>query len=268
MKLKLHTQPEVPTEAECITPAIINSLKVKEVEKLKIYHGNREVNLADFFSVSNNKATSLEVEGDIHQIKYLGANMADGEMFIEGDVGQHLGSAMSGGFIKVNGSTGDWIAPEMSGGRIHITGNSGHCVACAYRGASKGVSGGEIIIEGNVKNELGHGMANAMIVVGGKCGDFTGVNMNSGTILTFGEMGIRTGAGMKRGTIICKDNIEILPTFSYDCLYSPVYLKLLLKYLKDNTQIKIDKEFTEGSFHRWSGDAIEMNRGELLVFSA
>ena len=27
MKLKLHTQPEVPTEAESITPAIINSLK-------------------------------------------------------------------------------------------------------------------------------------------------------------------------------------------------------------------------------------------------
>jgi len=33
MKLKLHTQPEVPTEAESITPAIINSLKIKEIEK-------------------------------------------------------------------------------------------------------------------------------------------------------------------------------------------------------------------------------------------
>jgi len=114
MKLKLHTQPEVPTEAESITPAIINSLKIKEIEKIKIYHGNREVHLADFFSVSNSKSTSLEVEGDMHQIKYLGANMADGEMHIEGDVGPHLGSAMSGGFIKVDGSTGDWIAPEMS----------------------------------------------------------------------------------------------------------------------------------------------------------
>ncbi len=156
----------------------------------------------------------------------------------------------------------------MTGGRIHITGNGGHCIASAYRGASKGVTGGEIIIEGNVKNELGHAMAGSTMVVGGKCGDFTGVNMISGTILTFGEMGIRTGAGMKRGSIICMNNIEVLPTFSYDCMYTPIYLKLLFKYIKGNTKIKIDEKFFSGSFHRWSGDAIEMNRGELLVYAA
>jgi len=111
-------------------------------------------------------------------------------------------------------------------------------------------------------------MSNATLIVGGKCGDFTGVNMNSGTILAFGEMGIRTGAGMKRGTIICMDQPEVLPTFSYDCKYNPVYLKLLFKYLKDNTAIEIDDKYVDGVFHRWSGDAVEMNRGELLVFSA
>jgi formylmethanofuran dehydrogenase subunit C len=268
MKLELHTKPEVPLEAESITPAVINKLKVKEIEKLKIYHGNREVNIADFFSISDNKSELLEVSGDMHKIKYLGANMKSGEIQIEGDVGAHLGSAMSGGFIKVNGNTGDWIAPEMSGGRIHITGNSGHCVACAYRGASKGTTGGEIIIEGNVKNELGHGMSNTTILVGGNTGDFTGVNMHSGTILVLGEAGIRTGAGMKRGTIVCKNNIEVLPTFSYDCIYNPVYLKLFFKYVKENTKFKIEEKFINGSFHRWSGDAIEMNRGELLIYSA
>jgi len=268
MKLKLHTQPDVPLEAESITPAVINKLKVKEIEKVKVFHGNREVNMAEFFSISDNKSKLLEVEGDMHKIKYLGANMADGEMQIEGDVGPHLGSAMSGGFIKVNGSTGDWIAPEMSGGKLHITGNSGHCIASAYRGASKGVTGGEIIIEGNVKNELGHAMAGATMIVGGKCGDFTGVNMVSGTILAFGEMGQRTGAGMKRGSIICMDDVKVLPTFSYDCKYSPVYLKLLFKYLKENTTIEIEDKYADGLFHRWSGDAIEMNRGELLVYSA
>jgi len=268
MKLKLHTQPEVPLEAESITPDVLNKLKLKEVEKLKLFHGNREVNLGDFFNVSKSKLDLLEVEGDMFKIKYVGANMSSGEILINGNVGPHLGSAMTGGFIKVNGDVGDWIAPEMSGGRIHITGNGGHCIASAYRGASIGVSGGEIIIEGNVKNELGHGMSNATIIVGGMCGDFTGVNLNSGTILTFGEMGIRTGAGMKRGTIICMDNLEVLPTFSYDCLYDPIYLKLFFRYIKNKTKIKIDEKFVDGKFHRWSGDAIEMNRGELLVFSA
>ena len=268
MKLKLHTKPDVPLEAESITPAVIKKLKKKEIEKIKVFHGNREENIAEFFKVTENKLDILEVEGDMHNIKYLGANMSDGEMQIEGNVGPHLGSAMTGGFIKVNGNTGDWIAPEMSGGRIHISGNSGHCIASAYRGASKGVTGGEIVIEGNVKNELGHAMAGATMVVGGNCGDFTGVNMVSGTILTFGEMGIRTGAGMKRGSIICMDDLEILPTFSYDCLYNPTYLKLFFKYIKENTKINIEEKIINGSFHRWSGDAIEMNRGELLVYSS
>ena len=115
MKLKLHTKPDVPLEAESITPSVINKLKIKEIEKVKIFHGNREENIADFFSVSKSKTEALEVEGDMNRIKYLGANMHDGEMYIEGNAGAHLGSAMSGGFIRVNGNTGDWIAPEMSG---------------------------------------------------------------------------------------------------------------------------------------------------------
>ena len=86
MKLKLHTKPEVPLEAESITPGVINKLKKKEIEKIKIFHGNREVNIADFFKVTENKLDILEVEGDMHRIKYLGANMSDGEMQIEGNV--------------------------------------------------------------------------------------------------------------------------------------------------------------------------------------
>ena len=70
------------------------------------------------------------------------------------------------------------------------------------------------------------------------------------------------------GSIICINNLEVLPTFSYDCLYNPTYLKLFFKYINENTKIDIDDKIINGSFHRWSGDAIEMNRGELLVYSA
>ena len=63
MKLKLFTKPDVPLEAECISTAVISQLKVKEAEKMKIYHGNREANIADFFKVTKGKDDLLEVEG-------------------------------------------------------------------------------------------------------------------------------------------------------------------------------------------------------------
>ena len=62
MKLKLHTKPDVPLEAESITPSVINKLKIKEIEKVKIFHGNREENIADFFSVLKVKPRRLKLK--------------------------------------------------------------------------------------------------------------------------------------------------------------------------------------------------------------
>ena len=70
-KLKLFTKPDVPLESpEWLSTAVIGQLKVKEAEKMKIYHGNREANIADFFKVTKGKDDLLEVEGDMHRIKY------------------------------------------------------------------------------------------------------------------------------------------------------------------------------------------------------
>ena len=48
MKLKLHTKPDVPLEAESITPGVINNLKAKEIEKTKIFHLNKILRLILF----------------------------------------------------------------------------------------------------------------------------------------------------------------------------------------------------------------------------
>tara|TARA_B100000686_G_C16762230_1_gene959429 strand:+ start:492 stop:1298 length:807 start_codon:yes stop_codon:yes gene_type:complete len=267
MKLTIKKKPDAPLEAENISPLITANLKLDEIKNLEILHGNIKCTVDNFFNVKDDKSEVLTIQGDLSRVKYLGAKMDSGEMIVNGNAGMHLGSAMSGGTIKVNGDVEDWIAPEMSGGIIHITGNGGHCIGSAYRGASVGITGGEIIIEGNVKNEIGNGMSNATIFVGGDVGDFTGVNMNSGTIVLYGEAGIRTGAGMKRGTIISMNRIEMLPTFSYNCSYSPLFLKLIFESISKASGIKIDEKYFEGKYDRWSGDSVEMNRGELLVFA-
>jgi len=154
----------------------------------------------------------------------------------------------------------------MTGGRVIIKGNAGHMVGSAYRGDAVGISGGEIIVHGNVRNEPGSAMQNGLVVVGGNSGDFTGVNMHAGTIIVLGEMGIRSGAGMKRGTILSMHNADMLPTFSYACTYHPSFVRLYLAYIK-KLGLTIDDAQLVGDYQRWIGDAIELNRGEILLYA-
>lgn len=266
IKLSLHTQPVVPMEAENISPDKFNSLDHAAISSLNVLHGKESVPLSDFFTVEGEKDDHIEIQGDLSQVKYIGAEMSSGKIDIKGNVGMHLGTCMRGGEITIDGDAGDWVGPEMSGGKITVKGDAGHMVGSVYRGGSSGMAGGEIIIHGNAKNETGHAMRNGLIVIGGQSGDFTGVNMLAGTIISMGQLGIRTGAGMKRGSIISMCDAEVLSTFTYSCIYQPSYLRIMLQYLKQ-LGIAVKNEQLNGSFHRWCGDAVELNKGELLLLA-
>ena len=266
LKLKLHTQPDVPLEADCICPDKLQNLNEKEINALTLFHGNQQVSLGDFFDCSGSYDGEIIVNGDLSNVKHIGSTMSQGKLIIEGDVGVHTGAAISGGEIVIEGNTSDWLAPEMSGGRVVVKGNAGHMVGSGYRGSSVGMQGGEIIIHGNVKNETGHVMRRGLIAVGGDAGDFTGVNMLAGTIIVLGEVGIRSGAGMKRGSIIYQQKASILPTFSRSCEYQPVFLKHYFKYLK-SLGLPISDALLNGAFERWCGDSVELNRGEILIYA-
>ncbi len=265
IKLTLHTQSEVPLEMINFNPDTIKNLSQSGVEHLEIIHGNQPARLADFFTVKGKGQDVIHIEGDASAIKYIGAGMSHGEIKVDGNVGMHLGRGMSGGQITVTGDAGDWVGPEMSGGRIIIKGNAGHMVGSAYRGQSVGILGGEILIHGNVKNETGSAMRRGLIAVGGNAGDFTGVNLLAGSVIVLGELGIRTGAGMKRGTIVSFNDAEILPTFEFACTYHPVFLRFYLMRLRKQG-FDIDDRYINGRYDRWSGDNIELNRGEVLIF--
>ncbi len=271
MKLTLHTLPDVPLEADVISPDQLAGKSETEVASLIIFHGNNEHKLSDFFTISGisddddeEKESILELEGDLSKVKLLGQGMSTGQLKINGSVGAHLGAEMTGGEIVVSGDAGDWVGREMSGGRITIKGNAGHMVGSAVRGASMGIQGGEIFIFGNAKNEVGNGMRRGMIVIAGDSGDFTGVNMKAGTIVVLGKLGQRPGAGMVRGTIISTQNAVLLPTFSYNTSYQPSFLKNILIYLR-KFGFPIEENHIKGNYQRWSGDSIELNKGEILL---
>ena len=266
LKLKLHTKPEVPLEADCICPDKMQSLSIDAIKELGMFHGNRQVLLKDFFECSGEFDGEIEIEGDLSNVKHIGSAMSFGKITVNGDLGVHTGATMSGGEIKINGNVSDWLGPEMLGGRITVTGDAGHMVGSGYRGSTIGMQGGEIIVHGNVKNETGHAMRRGLIVIGGNSGDFTGVNMLAGTIIVLGEMGIRTGAGMKRGSIICLNKADVLPTFTHSCNYQPSFLRNYFNYIK-TLGIKINDSILAGAFERWCGDSVELNRGEILLYT-
>lgn len=264
MELELIAAPEVPLEAEVISPDRLAGLSAAEVARQSVLHGNATAELGAFFKVVGKPNGEVRVSGDLSRVKMIGAGMSGGRIVVEGDVGPHLGMAMSGGEIVVNGNTGDWLGPEMSGGRILVTGDAGHTVGAAYRGSRIGMRGGQIIVHGKAGNETGNAMRNGLIAIGGDCGDFAGVNMLAGTIIVLGQLGWRAGAGMKRGSIVAMHDAPVLPTFTCACLFQPTYLRLYLRHLR-NLGLPIEGTHIDGHYRRWSGDSVEINRGEILV---
>ena len=265
LTLKLRAVPEVPLETEVVRPDTLSGKSEKEIAALPLLYGNRRVDLGEFFSVSGQANGELRVEGDLAKVKYIGAGMTGGRLIVEGDVGSHLGAVMTGGEIEVRGNGGDWVGPEMQGGRITIKGNAGHMLGSGYRGSQIGMVDGEIIVHGNAGNETGGTMRNGLIAIAGDCGDFAGVNMRAGTIVVLGKLGNRFGAGMKRGSIVTMHEAELLPTFTYACTYRPTFLRLYLYRLRKFGLEIADSYFT-GPYKRWSGDAVELNRGEALIY--
>ena len=265
LRLTYHSGTRIPVEAECITPDNLAGKTAAEVARLPVLHGNATVALGEFFHVEGDAADGeVLVEGDCGRVKRVGAEMRTGRITVRGSVGMHLGAEMRGGEIVVYGHAADWAGAEMRGGCIHIHGDAGHLVGAGYRGSRHGMRGGVILIDGKAGNEIGSAMRRGLIAVGGDSGDFAGVGLIAGSVLLFGRPGSRTGAGMKRGTIATfAEPPELLPTFRYDCVYRPVFMRLYLRQLAD-WGFRAAKPFLCGVYRRYSGDHVALGKGEIL----
>ncbi len=266
LQVELRTEPEVPLEVDWLSPGNIDSLSLSEISKRTIFHGNREVELGDFFSITGDpKSEHIEWQGDLRDVHWIGKRMSRGRMTIQGSVGRHLGSEMTGGEILVAGDASDWVGAEMKGGTIRVDGDAGHQVGAAYRGSPVGMRRGSIFVLGSCGNELGHSMRRGMIAVGKNAGDLVAFNMLAGSIFVIGDCGNRPGAGMKRGTVGVFGEIEngLLPTFRKGALVDSVIFQMIAKQLK-----RVDERFESRlrqPLRIHHGDFLEGGRGEILT---
>jgi len=263
--LTLKTKLEAPLEAAAVVPDRFAGKTEADIAGLEVAYGNETAHLGDFFHVDGEGTYEITLEGDLSCVKNIAAGMTLGKVAVHGDVGMHLGAEMRGGEIHVHGNADDWAGAEMKGGTIHIRGNAGHGLGGAYRGSRRGMNRGLIIVEGDAGNETGSLMRRGFIVVTGNVGDFTGAFMIAGSIMVFGSLGIRAGAGLLRGTIVTLRDPELLPTFRYDCTYSPSFLKMVFQDLKNHGLSVADKYMT-GRYRRYSGDSNRLGKGEILVY--
>lgn len=265
LTLTLKTPPNVPLEAEAITPDVIAALSLAEVRALPVMHGRRAAQLGDFFEVEGEPGEELLLRGDLAKVKSIGRGMTRGRITIEGTAGMHLGAEMRGGAIEVFGDAADWLGAEMRGGSIHIHGNAGGQVGAAYRGGTHGMRGGAIQIEGSAGAEVGRRMRRGLIVVAGSSGDYAGLQMKGGTLCLFGGAGVHPGAWMARGTIISLTQAELTPTFTHNYDGIPVVLQLLARKLAARNRLLPVDERT-GRYRQYSGDFRAPGRGEIFVW--
>jgi len=263
--LTLKEQPNVPLEAEVLSPDRTIGLANDAIRALPIFLGKRQQRLDDFFEVEGADSDELEIHGDASKVKWIGRAMTRGRITIKGNAGMHLGAYMKGGTIEVAGNASDWIGAEMADGLIRIAGNAGGQVGAAYRGSLAGMKGGTILIGGTAGLEVGMRMKRGIIAVAGPVRDFAGLQMKGGTIVLGAGAEIRTGAWMFRGTIVSLKPLSLLPTFAHACACTPTFLRIYAKHLQTlGVSLPIDPK--DGVYLRYSGDSSVPGKGEIFVW--
>jgi formylmethanofuran dehydrogenase subunit C len=225
IKIKLKKQPRFPLEADCVVPDQFAGKSLDEIKKLKIYHGNEELSLSDYFEISGESADEaaaikIVLEGDLSNVKRIGEKMSDGEIEVNGDVGMHVGNQMSGGKILVKGNADDWAGAMLKGGELEISGDAGNYVGAAYRGFWKGMEDGVIKVQGKIGNEAmlwarsSKGKDQFPILFCGGADSFLGIHNHGGTIVVDGDVDRCTGSDQAWGSIIVKGKVKtMLPSY-------------------------------------------------------
>ncbi len=251
-----------------MSPVTCNALKdlaPGQVAEIKLQYGKSKIRISDAFEISGNDTQNIIIENSNAKLDFIGKNLTDGNMTVNGDAGAYLGLSMQSGKITVKGNTDIFSACEMKNGLIEITGNAGDLVAAALPGNKQGMAGGTVIIKGNAGERAGDHMRRGYLLIEGNAGDYCGSRMIAGTIGVMGQTGRNLGYAMRRGTLLLWHKPELMATFN-DCgVHTLQFLPLLFKSFKQYNSKFADPARSFHRVQRYGGDMAEKGRGEILV---
>lgn len=257
-----------PYQRVDMAPLVCNKLvdmTPADIAAITLQNGRQKIRVDQLFDITGDDCQHIIIKNCCDKLDYIGRELSEGEIFVEGDVGAYLAMAMHGGKITVQGNTGIFTACELKDGFVQINGNADDFVGAALPGNKLGMQGGTVLIKGNVGARVGDHMRRGIILIEGNAGDYLGARMTAGTIAVMGGIGSFVGYAMRRGTLLLWQQPQMLATFK-DCgTHTLVFLPLLFSSFKN-----LDSKFsaTAVRFNRvrkWGGDIAEMGRGEVLV---
>jgi formylmethanofuran dehydrogenase subunit C len=267
LTLTLREAPAAPLLAEALSPDGLAGRSRPEIERLELWHGNRRAALGELFTVAGTDAEDVRLVGDLARVSGVGAGMTGGRLMLTGTAGPHVGAGMRDGELVVEGDAGDWAGAEMRGGRLVVRGSAGRRLGGAYAGSRAGMRGGEIVVHGDAGEEAGAGLRRGLIAVAGRVGEAAGLGAPAGTIVALGGLGAHPGAGMRRASVVATTAPALLPSYALACTYRPPFVRLCLRRLRELGLPVSDEQIT-GKYARWSGDGLELGRGEILILEA
>ncbi len=258
--------PDGIIDGRSLRPDALASLSLADVRRLPIRVGRRRRTVDELFDVTPSDPETLTVDGSPRFVR-LGAECASGRLVVRGSGGEFVGAGLRGGEIVIEGSAGNDVGAAMTSGLLRVRGDAGHRVGGPLPGGTHGMRGGEIVIHASVGDDLGACMRRGLIAVAGTAGECVGRHLRAGTILVAtGEL-VAPGVGMRRGSIIAlASGPPQLPGFARDGLVEPVWLRLLAGRLRElHFPDASHPSFLPPVMSSWSGDHLELGKGEILV---
>ncbi len=187
---RLRAPLQRPAEFGEVLAGAWSGLTSAELARRPVYvAGSGSVPLGDLFEVTGDPAGRIRFEGDLSSASRVGAGLAEGDVVVDGNVGDEVGLGMAGGSIDVRG-------------------NAGARAGAAAHEARRGMTGGELVVRGSVAGESGSRMRRGLLAIGGSAGAHTGVGMIAGTVVVFGDAGPSPGLWSKRGSIVALGSVD------------------------------------------------------------
>jgi len=240
LTLELQTAPPGRVDAAALT------LPGDDVAARTLRCGRERLLVGDLFAVSGRHDGSVRLAGDLRRFDWIARGLEGGEVVVDGDAGA-------------------WAGAELRGGRLTVHGSAGDRLGGAAPGARSGMSGGEIVVTGDAGEETGAGMRRGLVAIGGRAGAGAGLRMLAGTVIAFGGLGPEAGMGNRRGSLVSGVPVTPLPGYAFATRVRPPALGLQLRRVRA-LGLPVDTALVTGRWARWSGDRLELARGELLIF--